>query len=322
MAHNNIEIKKLCVVVPVYNVEKYLKRCVDSLLSQSYNDFDIILVNDGSEDSSPKICDEYAKNYENISVIHKKNGGLSDARNTGTLTVNSEFILFIDSDDWALPTTIEYLLKAQKETNADTVIANWFYATKYTDPEKLDYIKPKLMDSELAIEKMLYQKEYTTNAWGKLYKTKLAKEFLYPVGKNCEDLFTTYKILNASESVAHLKLPLFAYFQRENSIMAAKYSKKNLDQLDAVDEIYTFALTKPNLLNSAASRKFSSYCQLYLRLPKELRKENFNRINQGLKQTVNIVLNDKNCRKKNRMAATIYKLFGAKGLLFIKKISK
>ena len=311
------------IIVPVYRVEQYLPRCVDSILAQTYRDFELILVDDGSPDACPQLCDAYAAQDSRVRVIHKENGGLSDARNAGTQQASGESILFIDSDDWVHPDAVSFLVRAREESGAQIAVSDWYYAKAYAAPQTAAYATPEVMEGQAAVEQMLYQKSFTTCAWGKLYPRAVAQQFLYPVGKNCEDLFTTYKMLCAVQKVAYVQLPLYAYFQRPDSIMGTAYSEKNLDQLDAVDEIAAFAKEQcPALEKAAAARRFSSYCQLWLRLPKPLRAAHALRLRTGLSETAAAVLRDANCRSKNRAAALAYCIGGTAGLSLLGAVGK
>lgn len=304
------------VVVPVYKVEKYLARCVESLLAQEYPAHEIILVDDGSPDTCPALCDAYAQKYAAVRVLHKQNGGLSDARNAGTLCAAGEYVTFVDSDDWVHPAYLAQLVKARQETQAEIAVCDWFYAREQTVFAPLAPQPPQALTGQEAVRQMLYQKSFTTCAWGKLYPLRLAQQYLYPVGKNCEDLFTTYKLLYAAQRVAYIAAPLYAYFQREGSIMSAAYDEKNFDQLDAADEIVAFAQSEcPPLLGAARARRFSSYCQVARRMqPQYLTPARRKRIDAVLRADAWSVARDGSCRVKNRAAGVLCGCFGLRGI--------
>ena len=182
----------ISVIVPIYKVEKYLHRCIDSVLAQTFTDFELILVDDGSPDNCGKICDEYAEKDNRIHVIHKENGGLSDARNAGIdwafANSDSEWITFIDSDDWIHPKYLETLYNAVKETGCEISICGYEETTG--DSPKVDDIN--LQAVIVSTEDFFC--EHNVNAvvaWGKLYKKELFREIRYPVGKLHEDEFNT-----------------------------------------------------------------------------------------------------------------------------------
>ncbi len=236
---------QISVIVPVYKVEQYLRRCVESILFQSYADFELILVDDGSPDSCGSICDEYAQRDSRIQVIHQKNGGLSAARNAGIdwafANSNSQWLTFIDSDDWIHPDYLHTLLYAATSTNLPVSVCG-FARTSGEEPVILpEQFKPKTWNSE---DFFIQHNVNAIVAWGKLYKKELFRKIRYPVGKIHEDEFTTYKLLFATEKVAVVEAPLYFYFQNESSIMGASWSPKRLDALTAFRERLFFLKSK------------------------------------------------------------------------------
>ena len=212
---------KISVVVPVYKVEQYLPRCLDSLLKQSFSDFDLTLVDDGSPDACPAICDAYAKKDSRIYVIHQKNLGLSGARNTGIEWSlehsNSEWITFIDSDDWVHEQYLESLFRAVNATGA-LVACVMYERTTGEDPTvSQEDLAPKLIDTQ-----EYYCENYTEfiTAWGKLYKKSDFQTLRFPIGKQHEDEFTTWKVLFRYTEIARIPAPLYAYFTNPSGIMS------------------------------------------------------------------------------------------------------
>lgn len=224
----------ISIVVPIYKVEKYIHRCIDSILDQTFTDFELILVDDGSPDNCGKICDEYAEKDSRIHVIHKENGGLSDARNAGIDWVfehsNSEWISFIDSDDWIHPKYLEALYNAVKETGCEISICGY---------EETTGDSPKVDDSKLQAESVNTEDffcEHNVNAvvaWGKLYKKELFREIRYPVGKLHEDEFTTYKLLFQYENCAFVNQPLYFYYKNNDGITKSKLNIRRMVVFDA-----------------------------------------------------------------------------------------
>lgn len=224
---------QISVIVPVYKVEKYLKRCVDSILSQTFTDFELILVDDGSPDSCPQICDQYAQQDKRVHVLHQKNGGLSAARNAGIdwafANSNSQWLTFVDSDDWIHPQTLEALLKAAQDNHVDVSICGF----QKTNGEEVEV--PSDLPVQLWSPEDFYVK-YIVNAavaWGKLYKKDCFSEICYPVGKLHEDEFVTYRILFQYEKIAFVNAPLYAYFQNPAGIMQSVWTRRRLDGLYA-----------------------------------------------------------------------------------------
>lgn len=231
----------ISIIIPVYNVEKYLNRCVDSVLAQTFSDFEIILVDDGSLDNGGKICDEYAEKYNQIHVIHKQNSGLSDARNTGIEWTfensDSEWITFIDSDDWIHPKYLEVLYYAVKETGLSVSICGF---------ERTDGYNPKVDITNLKTQICNTERFYCNKnanaiiACGKLYKKECFKEIRFPSGKLHEDQFVTYKILFQYSEIAVIDEPLYAYFTNQDGIMHRKWSPKRLSVFEALGYQLTF----------------------------------------------------------------------------------
>lgn len=206
------------IVIPVYNVEKYLKDCVNSVISQTYRDLQIILVDDGSTDSSGDICDAFAEKDERIQVIHKKNGGLSDARNVGTAVSDGAFVFYLDSDDYLEQDAINTLLTVQKDSGAEVVIGNYYYTyCSREDIAQPDNSVIKVYSRKEAIN-LLMQGKIQTFAWGKLIQADIAKKYMFPVGRLFEDHFWTHLVFNECSTIIYMSAPIVHYRQRENSI--------------------------------------------------------------------------------------------------------
>lgn len=230
----NKEKPNISIIVPIYKVEAYLHRCVDSILAQTYQDFELILVDDGSPDNCGVICDRYAAQDPRLRVIHKENGGLSDARNAGLQIARGEYIAFIDSDDWVTPDYLEKLLNALIETDAD--ICECDIIRTATEYPQLSANKPaatEIFDPEAAMDQLIQDGIFHQYVWNKLYKRHVVEGLLFPKGKTNEDEFWTYQAFGRSNKVARIHCPLYYYFQRPTSIMGAGYSLKRLDALEA-----------------------------------------------------------------------------------------
>ena len=233
------------IVIPVYNVENYLQDCVNSVLSQTYRDLQIILVDDGSTDSSGDICDVFAEKDERIQVIHKKNGGLSDARNVGTAAAEGGFLFYLDSDDYLEKNAIQALLDEQALHEADVVVGNYFYT--YHDHEDAAQNENQILDRDTAIRQLMLG-EIQTFAWGKLVRAEIAKQHEFPVGLVFEDHFWTHLIFQDSNIVACIPQPLVHYRQRQSSI-SFTFTEKRLDILKGYSARISFLQeTYPQLL--------------------------------------------------------------------------
>lgn len=254
-------LPKISVIVPIYNVEKYLDRCVQSLVNQSYNNLDIILVDDGSPDNCPQMCDEYAKKYSNIKAVHKENGGLSDARNYGMKYAEGEYISFIDSDDWIDTKTYEIIMSKMLETNSEIGAFNvlWYYEGDELKPELSD--EYEVMNSQQAIECTIDDIKVKTNVWNKVYKRNIVDELEFPKGKLNEDEFYTFKVLDRATSIVYIHRQCYYYFQRSNSIMG-EYKLNRLDMLDGVWARYELIKEKYPEIEVKAKVIFA-FCCLY-----------------------------------------------------------
>lgn len=224
---------KISVIVPIYKVEKYLCKCVDSIINQTYKNLEIILVDDGSPDNCPQICDDYAKKDSRIKVVHKENGGLSDARNAGMKVATGEYVSFIDSDDFIDESFIECLHSAILD--ADVKLSACDYRLYYDgdDLAKSDVKASVCVETaEEAINDILNNRKIRAVAWNKMFHKDLLKGELFPVGKYHEDEFFSYRIIHKAQKIAYVDSKLYYYLQRQGSIMAS-FNIKHLDVLDA-----------------------------------------------------------------------------------------
>ena len=227
---------EISIVVPVYNVAEYLRKCIDSILAQTCRDYELILVNDGSTDESPKILEEYAMLFPHIKLIHKPNGGLSDARNEGMKAATGKYISFIDSDDFIEPTMLEECLKKLRETDADLVIFDYYQYYQATG--KKEVIKNTFDDQKV------YSLEDTPElltgianaAWNKLYRRSLFadNDIIYPWGCLYEDLGTTYRLLARAKKVAFVNQPLYDYLKDRPGNITGEFNMRAYHVLDMV----------------------------------------------------------------------------------------
>lgn len=249
----------ISVIVPVYNVEKYLPKCINSILNQTIKNLEIILVDDGSKDNSGKICDEFSKKDNRIIVIHKENNGLSSARNAGLEIAKGNYIGFVDSDDWLDENMYEILLKLIKDNDADISCCKFFKTAN--SEELIPSINNEVIESFTNIEGLnnFYNDLYsqTVVAWNKLYSKKLFDNVTYPIGKIHEDEGTTYKLFYKADKIIYTNRPLYYYRITPNSITTSKFNKKRLDILDIYDEKVKFIKSINN--NSLYSKTLKWY---------------------------------------------------------------
>lgn len=230
----------ISVVVPVYNVEEYLEKCVNSIINQTYKNIEIILVDDGSKDNSGKMCDKLSQKDERIKVIHKKNGGLSDARNAGIKIANGDYIGFVDSDDYIEEDMFETLYKLIKENNSDISIVsfNEIYNGKLIGVKNSKKLE-KFTKIE-ALKELLIDNKIQSYAWNKLFKRKLFTNIEFPTNKNFEDIATTLLLFEKANKVVLLEEPKYNYVRRDNSIVGVKNYKTYKDYLDVISEKYAY----------------------------------------------------------------------------------
>lgn len=254
----------ISIIIPVYNVEKYLVRCMESVLNQTYANLEIVLVDDGSPDNCGDICDRYAKIDSRIKVYHKLNGGLSDARNYGVERANGTYITFIDSDDYIASNYIEYLYQLIQKYNSDISVC-CMVETK--DNHAKYGVNAALPDEQLlagvqasmALLRDLYMVLVT--AWGKLYRSDIVKKYSFPVGKKHEDEATTFKYYYEARTVAVGNHCLYAYFQNPKSITHTIGKKLNTDALWALEHRAKFYEERSeNNLAALAWHKLFYFC--------------------------------------------------------------
>lgn len=288
----------ISVIVPIYNVEKYIKKCVDSIINQEYKNLEIILVDDGSPDKCGKICDEYSKIDSRIKVIHKQNGGLSDARNAGIEYSNGEYIVCVDGDDYIERDMISFLYSNIKKYNADMAVCGYSYDYDGKIKRKKEHSSEKIevLSTEQAVEKMLDSKSlFGWIAWNKLYRKKIFSNVMYPKGKLYEDMATTYKLVCNSKNIVYSEKSKYNYVIRQGSIIRTyKYEEKELDRIEIAKEMYTFLLNKySNLKNKLDIFLVSQYVDVVNYIIKandydeKVIKETKNIIRKNLKAILN-----------------------------------
>ena len=225
----------ISVILPIYNVETFLPRCVESVMRQTYKNLEIILVDDGSPDGCPQLCDAYAKQDERIRVLHKANGGLSDARNQGALIATGKYITFIDSDDYVKDTYVEYLYRLIEKYQTRMSLCTHTVVFENGKTIRYDEGGDEVLSTENCLERMLYDDVINTSAWAKLYETEMVRQFPYPVGKLFEDIATTYKFFMACGSIACGYESQYFYMLRSSSIVYQQFNPKKLELLEMTD---------------------------------------------------------------------------------------
>lgn len=261
----------ISVIVPVYNGEKFIHKCVDSILAQTYSNLEIILVDDGSSDTSAQICDEYTQKDARIKVIHQQNAGVSAARNTGIKNAQGEYISFIDQDDWVAPTFIETLWELVHKYQAPMAVVGRYtiFASKTTqtnilpnnETEKLISTPAQAFTAQQAANMI-----FLADGWfvtDRLFHRSLFKQILFPVGLGCEDIWVLYRLFQKINKVAARNVPLYYWNNtNENSISRGKFNIKMLDFFKVTNEFLVCAQKAKDvrLLRKVQVRRFSHIC--------------------------------------------------------------
>ena len=240
----NVKPTLISIVVPVYGVEKYVEKCLDSLSHQSYENIEVIVVDDGSIDRSGDICEEFAKKDKRIKVFHKTNGGLSDARNYGIKRAKGEYVCLVDSDDWAKSGFVEKMVNVALRENADIVVCG------YNDmvPGRIT-----MTGEEATMRLLVEQENVDIIAWNKMYRRGLFDDVLYPEGENYEDCLTTYKLLSKASKVEYLPESLYCYRERTGSITqkSGKEERLTMRERAAREAMEYFAKSNKRLWEAA-----------------------------------------------------------------------
>ena len=279
---------EISVIVPVYKVEQFLHRCVDSLLCQSFPDFELILVDDGSPDNCGSICEAYAQQDSRIHVIHQKNGGLSAARNTGIDYVmknsTSHWLAFVDSDDWVHPDFLQVLYGTAEKTQCKLSACGFFRTEGEPFPEDQDTSVLCLSADDYYCGQI--HGGVTAVAWNKLYHRSLFKKLRYPIGKLHEDEFTTYLAVYETGCVGVTPAQLYAYYQNPEGIMRSEWNPRRMHVLEAFEQQLAFARLRGNdrLLGKIAEQYIYSVYEHLQKAQVVYRKELRRKLRSALKQ--------------------------------------
>lgn len=315
------------IIVPIYNVSPYIEKCVTSLLEQTHKELEIILVDDGSPDDCPSICDAFAAQDPRVRVIHQKNGGLSAARNAGIEAATGDYLAFVDGDDFVSPDYIEVMLSACLEHAVKMAACGYweYYSEKKNAAIAVD--KTVVLSAEEAIFDIFTMKNRVqVMAWNKLYARDLFENtsIRYPVGRIHEDVFTTYRFCAAAEKVVCVNKPCYYYVQRAGSIISQNFSPKRLQLLDAVNSIQPFVeehapvydeaykyyvfLNDLTVINAMAD---SRYCDVQL----------FRKVQKHIRECWTDLKNNPYVNIKNKLTVFLLK-FGMRGFYAFRKLYK
>lgn len=302
-------IKKISIIVPIYNVEQYLDKCVESLVNQTYNNLEIILVDDGTKDKSGEMADLWSIKDDRIKVIHKKNGGLSDARNAGMKIATGDYIAFVDSDDWINYKMYEILINNLEEYNADISVC----AVKKVYEE--DVVNEKqvinkyicMFTAEEALENLIDEGILKQTVWNKLYKREVISNIYFEFGKIHEDEFWTYQIFGKCKKIVYTDEQLYYYLQRPGSIMNKSFSIERLAGLEARNKRVNYIEQNFPKLQVKAKKSLFFSClyqyQLILRSSNIKSQKNYSKI---IQKYINCITFDKRERFKLNLKDKIW----------------
>lgn len=297
------------IIVPVYNVEKYLNRCVDSIINQSYKDIEIILVNDGSTDNCGKIIDDYKNNDDRVKVIHKENGGLSDARNFGIDVAKGKYLMFIDSDDWVDDKYVETFLNVMIEEKADLVIGK--IKSVFNEKNIPINLKNRIMLSRVdAYRKMFLEDGSIISACAKMYKKELFDTLRFEKGKLYEDFLIFDKIIEGSNKIVYIDYLGYYYFIKSNSITRSNFNPNRMVLIDKSKYYIEFCKCKYPILNNAAIRRYVVSC--YNILASSTLDKKYNDYSRKIRKEIikynNLIFKIPEFTRKDRIQALIINL--------------
>ena len=302
---------EISVIVPVYNVELYIEKCIKSIVNQTFSDIEILLVDDGTKDKSGEICEYYSEKDVRIKVIHKENGGLSDARNVGMQFATGKYIIFIDSDDYIKEDMLEYMYNNIKKSGADFSTCG-VYDVYGDHVVKQKYFKEELVSGEQAFSYILQGTNIKGAIWNKLFKREVIENLEFPVGKTYEDVFFTCDLMERVNHVYVGTQPKYYYIHRENSITTRRYSKSDNNIIEGYTKTYNLIIKKyPRLQKEAEFRLYWSYLYVF---DKIIACSNYKKIAQYkelkilLRKSKNIILSNPYFQKNRKIGVIILSL--------------
>lgn len=304
-AGGNTEL--ISIIVPIYNVERYLEKCICSILKQSYSSFEVLLVDDGSTDSSLEICEKWAAEDNRIRILKKSNGGLSDARNFGLRYASGKYITFVDSDDWIEEDYLEFLHASIVRDDSDISTCIYYSCTENgrTPWKGITSDSTEVMDRDSALLSLLYSSRIDVSATCKLYKAKLFEGVSFPVGMHFEDVGTTYKLILKAQKTSVGMRPLYNYLMRPGSIVHQS-NNKIFDRSALAAKAYEELSRDPNpVIRRAALRYYAFNCLSVLRminLSDKAQCEEAGRIRKAVLSYKNEILKDPSLPNRDRIA--------------------
>lgn len=312
---------EISIIVPVYNVEKYLRKCVESILNQTFKDFELILVDDGSPDNSGAICDQYAKGDARVRVIHKENGGLSSARNAGIEIAKGKYLGFVDSDDYIAEDMYEILYDNVIKENAELSICGIYHVYEGKEPKQKseNYM---VLNRDEAMVLIFHGNQISDHAVNKLYKKSIFSELRYPNGKYHEDSFTIVGILDQCEKVVIDTKQKYYYYHRDDSITSQIFSEKHLEYITAWEQNEQKVSGRSKEIDEAAHQRvcFANFLVLdkIVNANKEKSVPEINTIVSYLKSNYMFIMKNKIFTRNRKLALSMLMI----SLSFYKLLSK
>lgn len=317
----------ISVIIPVYNVQSYLNRCVDSVLGQTYQNLDVILVNDGSTDHSATICDDYQANDSRVKVIHKQNSGVADTRMQGLALSTGEYYCFLDSDDHIDPDYIKELYGASLRYDADIACCSYLY--EYSDgsitapnSSNQDENYTHLAKGSNILEDILYGKsDFQPSYTMKLFKRSAISEVIFPHYKVGEDFMSALDFYTKAKKVIYINKNLYYYYQNDQSVMHSDDPEKYYERVRSADEIYAIATRiDPTLHKAAAAYLMEMNMIVLMKLQNSDEKEKISHIAATIKKHRKTVLFDKKAKPRIRISCLV-SLFGIRFLCTIRNLT-
>lgn len=311
----------ISIIIPLYNVEKYMDQCLKSVIAQTYKDLEIILVDDGSPDQSGYKADQWAKKDKRIKVIHQKNGGLSNARNTGLDNCHGDYLMFIDSDDLVSIDLCQCLMELLNKNSADIAICEVDHVFEKR-PHFTGSSKAKVYDKDSAICEMWYQRSFLPSAWGKLYDAKIFKDLRFTEGIIFEDIDIMHEAFYLADNIVYTDAKLYGYMHHEDSITTKPFAQKDLIILDICHKLIEFSKDKDIKLQKAAKAyMITGAMRVYLNAPEQFKKE-IDEAEELILQYGKAVLKDNNIRKKTKYSLILYLYFRPLLKIIYKRINR
>lgn len=294
------------VIVPVYNVASLLDRCLRSICGQTYRDLEIILVDDGSNDGSGQICDEWASRDRRVLSLHKSNGGLSDARNYGIERASGDYLMFIDSDDYVSDKLVELLYDAARKYDAEIAICDPVHV--FGDREAEFSLDNRICSYSFheAIKEMLYQTSFLTSAWGKLYAKSCFSNLRFPIGVLFEDSALMYRLFETASMIVYSPSKLYAYCHRENSITTKAFDADDLYIWEICKQIERHYASDPDMMPAVRSYRMSAALRIYLNAPKGDFLKNVDECECWIREHMFQVMEDSRSRCKTKLSLLLF----------------